>query len=291
MNLSMNRQKVLFILITAVLLFGLLLLAASLSNVELSPGQTYNLSSLLGDRGTPAVSTSGSGSDVAGRPSVFIKILFWAGVVVAIIYAFVSPQYRQRVLGAVIAIAIFLLLRTVIGQRLAKLQKMTVGEASVGGDLSSTPSLPEPPAFVTNPPDWIIWVVAGAVAFLLVMLGIYVWRLGRQKKVEPDRQFLFVQEAAQALQELDAGGNLKDVVLRCYLQMEGVMRQSQNMQRQQSMTPREFEEHLVKAGFSDDHIGRLVRLFEEVRYGERPSDVRAEREARDCLTAIVAAYG
>ena len=124
-------------------------------------------------------------------------------------------------------------------------------------------------------------------ALLLLSVVFYIWHRRRR----PDPQQMLVQEAEQALQELDAGGDLKDVVQRCYAQMEGVMRQSQNVERRQGMTPREFEGHLEKAGLSDEHIGRLIRLFEGVRYGERPSGGRVEREARDCLSVIVVTYG
>jgi hypothetical protein len=289
MDFRLNPQKVIFILITAVLLAGLVVLAGSLSQVELSSGNTFNILSLLRGGGGPVAPTSRLGEEIGGQPLVLFVILFWAGLVATIIYALVSPQFRRRALATFILVAVILFFFTIVGERLAELQGAAVEETPLGGDLSASPPLPEPPAFVTDPPDWIIWVVAEVVALLLVAFGIYIWTLRRQ--IEPDPRWLFVQEAEQALQELEAGNDLKDVVLRCYTQMESVMRQSQAIERRQSMTPREFEDHLLRAGFHDAHIGRLVRLFEEVRYGARPSDGRAEREARDCLSAIVASFG
>jgi hypothetical protein len=53
------------------------------------------------------------------------------------------------------------------------------------------------------------------------------------------------------------------------------------------MTPREFEARLATAGLREDHIQRLTRLFEAVRYGTQSPGKREEREAVDCLTAIV----
>ena len=291
MDLNLNRQKVKLILLTAVLLFGLVALAASLSQVELSQGQTFNLSSLLNVQQEYNAPSSGVSYESTGEPSVILMILFWVGLLAAIIFAFVSPQYRKRALTTLIAVTLFLLVRNVIEQRLAQVRGLFGAETSFNADITNSPPLPEPPAFVTEPPEWVIWIVALAAAVLLVAFGIYFWRQRRQPKPPQHPQRLFVQEAEQALQALDAGGDLKDVVLRCYAQMEGVMRQSQDMERERGMTPREFEVHLQKAGFRDDHIGRLVRLFEEVRYGQRSSDGRSEREARDCLTAIVASYG
>lgn len=291
MDLNFNRQKVILILITAVLLFGIVFLAASLSQVELSQGQTFNMSALLNAPERFDAPSGNVGGESTAEPSILLTILFWVGVVGTIIYAFVSPNYRKRALFILIAATLFILVRNVIEQRLAEVRGLMSAEVPSAGELGDSVPLPQPPPFVTNPPEWIIAMVAGILALLLVAFGVYLWRQREPKEVKPDSKRLFVQEAEQALQALDDGADLKDVVLRCYVQMESVMRQSQEIRRQQSMTPREFEEHLLKAGFRDDHIGRLVRLFEEVRYGERSSDGRAEREARDCLTAIVASYG
>jgi hypothetical protein len=63
------------------------------------------------------------------------------------------------------------------------------------------------------------------------------------------------------------------------------------LQRQEAMTPREFELLLAGAGLRDDHIGQLTRLFERVRYGGAAASERDEQEARACLSAIVQAYG
>ena len=57
------------------------------------------------------------------------------------------------------------------------------------------------------------------------------------------------------------------------------------------MTPRDFEAHLASRGFRDEHIGRLTRLFETVRYSSSDPGPEAEAEAIACLTAIVNEYG
>ena len=57
------------------------------------------------------------------------------------------------------------------------------------------------------------------------------------------------------------------------------------------MTPREFEQYLAKSGLRTEDIQRLTRLFESVRYGDKSPGKREEKEAVDCLNAIVRAYG
>ena len=69
------------------------------------------------------------------------------------------------------------------------------------------------------------------------------------------------------------------------------MAADRNVYRHQAMTPRDFEQHLTERGFSDEHIGRLTRLFETVRYSPGEPGPEDETEAKACLTAIVDAYG
>ena len=84
---------------------------------------------------------------------------------------------------------------------------------------------------------------------------------------------------------------MRNVVIRCYAKMSQVLRQSRKIQRHSAMTPREFGNHLAEIGLGDEHIQRLTRLFEGVRYGYRPSEWPVEREAIECLQAIVQTYG
>ena len=147
--------------------------------------------------------------------------------------------------------------------------------------------LPDPPAFITNPPAWFLLLFNITLVFLI--LGV-VGLLHKLLRPKPDTQTLLVQEAQSALADLEAGGDLQNTVMRCYARMSKVLAQSRDIERDKAMTPREFEIHLAEIGLRDEHIRRLTRLFEGVRYGARPSDRLAEHEALACLKAIVQAY-
>ncbi|HWQ12371.1 MAG TPA: DUF4129 domain-containing protein, partial [Roseiflexaceae bacterium] len=99
------------------------------------------------------------------------------------------------------------------------------------------------------------------------------------------------REAGAALAGLEAGADLRNTVLRCYAEMSRVLEARRGIQRDKTTTPREFEARLAAAGLRDEHIRRLTRLFERVRYGPRAPGPREEREALACLRAIVEAYG
>ena len=159
------------------------------------------------------------------------------------------------------------------------------GEGAAAGQGGA--GLPSPPTFITDPPTWFLLIVD--LLLVLIVLGA-LWLLWRLLRPKPDTQALLVQEARAALTDLQAGGDLRNVVLRCYARMCQVLRQSRNVERRRAMTPREFERHLAEIGLRDEHIQRLTRLFERVRYGAKPSSRPEEREAIACLTAIVQNY-
>ena len=73
--------------------------------------------------------------------------------------------------------------------------------------------------------------------------------------------------------------------------MNRVLQEQRGLERPKAMTPREFERYLLEMGLQDEHIRRLTRLFESVRYGTNAATPQDEREAVACLSAIVEAYG
>lgn len=97
-------------------------------------------------------------------------------------------------------------------------------------------------------------------------MGLFLWRRWRSPQ-NPLKGV--VQEARIALGDLRTGADVRDVVLRCYFQMGQLFQQRYGLERGQAMTAREFEEYLVAAGIMDEHVRRLTRLFESVRYSPR----------------------
>jgi hypothetical protein len=146
------------------------------------------------------------------------------------------------------------------------------------------------PGFVSQPPEWVVIIVSLVLAAVIVAL---IWlMLRRRRTAQPvDQARQVAAEAEEALAELQAGGDLRDTVMRCYSEMSEVLSRTSGLARRGSMTPREFEQFLIGAGVRDAHIQRLTRLFEAVRYGGRTTGERERREAIDCLTAIVRDHG
>ena len=69
--------------------------------------------------------------------------------------------------------------------------------------------------------------------------------------------------------------------------MTRIVKQQKGIERESTMTVREFEDYLVSSGLPQEAIQTLSRLFEQVRYGGTSEDTPQEELALSCLTDIV----
>jgi hypothetical protein len=150
------------------------------------------------------------------------------------------------------------------------------------------PALPEPPTYLENPPEWLIVGIN-----LLLLAGLFggIYALWRRLRPKSEAHAVVVTEVRRALTRLDAGGELKDVVIDCYARMVQGLEKRRRVKRHQAMTPREFEAYLADSGIASNHIHQLTELFELARYGARPANRETERKATQCLQAILEVYG
>jgi len=220
-------------------------------------------------------------------------LLFVVSIFVLWIITFIiNPQSRKRMitrlLGYVLILVTILWLFDEIRPQLS--EEGGGDDVEIGVDGSFLQDAPPLPAAVAEPPQWLVIVVT--LTIVGTVLGIaWLWWQRRRQAIDFGPAELLAFEAEQAAKTIEAGSDLKDTVLRCYRDMSRVLRDTQNIHRQEAMTPREFEAQLAGIGLSNDHIRRLTRLFESVRYGGNTATEREKREAVDCLNAIAHAYG
>lgn len=126
-----------------------------------------------------------------------------------------------------------------------------------------------------------------AVAFaLLSIIVIVLIRIFNRRRRESESRELVQWEAFNALNDIQAGSDLRNVIVRCYYQMNQAVEQARGVRRREGMTPREFERQLVHLGITPLPVSQLTRLFEEVRYGGKETGPETEELARSCLSAI-----
>jgi lipoprotein signal peptidase len=284
-----QRNKLLLLAQLALALVALALLASGISQIRLMPGESINLLGLF-SQNMDLTRGGNAGAEFSSDSEWFstLRQIFWIVIPVVIIYAIISPSYRRRLIRTAITFTILIFAMSRLMDRIA-IQEREVEEEGLGQmGLDAPGAVPAPPDYVNNAPEWTYWLVNIALALVIVTALLLVWRRFRPR---PDPHTEVIREVERALASLEAGGNVDDIVMQCYVDMTEVLRRDQRMERRQAMTPREFEAQLAQAGFEDEHIRRLTRLFERVRYSTESSGRRDELEALSCLRAIAANYG
>jgi len=296
-----KRRKILQSLILALSVAAILLLAGGLPNLRLKPGKSLNLydwflAQLISENSTDFsgndYETESPGSNLWSRLGEgyrsSIVIAFWLILFFSIVYAIVSPKFRRELVRMFVTIMLLFLLLPSIARRLAQRPRPAEVEEFPGQLSFGDTILPEPPPFIQQPPGWFL-ILVEVLLLVLVFVGIYlIWRRLRPKSYA---QAVVVKNVRQALSDLESGSELEDVVIACYTKMCRELQKSRHIGRHQAMTPREFEDHLTKAGITSAHIRQLTLLFEGVRYGAKPTDSIIEHNAKRCLQAILQAYG
>jgi len=269
-------------------LAALVLLVSGLGTVELQPGRPFPLRVIFGS-GSRMAFDSGS---VRSPSFAFVPIiLVWVVMPLLLVYLLLSPQARREFIKRVLRWTAITIL-VMIAAHYWRMGILRRSETAAADDRSvrpeELPRLPEMPDYITTPPQWFIIVVSLVLAGILVASAWWIIRRRRPRVGEPLVEI--AQGAEEALAEIRAGGNLRDTVMRCYDEMSRVL-QARGISRQNSMTPREFEQQLTSLGVRDEHVRGLTRLFESVRYGQHKAGASEEEQAVASLQAIVQGYG
>jgi hypothetical protein len=278
------RKRLGILLIAAIVVVCMVLLAASLRQIEFSPG--YRLPVQPQEEET----YDGTGLPVFSKYFEFLYLSFLILSVIflplAILYLIVSPEARNRMLRNLVLLAWIALLFLLIRRQPRLFEPIEL--LSVDGEVEALQGEVATAEFVAQPPPWAVTALAILLALLLaaavVGLAWIVWRRLRPA-ASPLEQL--AGEAAGALRALQAGADLRDTVLRCYAEMSRAVSVERGLRREAAMTPREFERRLAEAGLPATPVQQLTRLFEAVRYGARAPGVEEERQAIACLTDIL----
>jgi hypothetical protein len=290
-----KHQKLTPIFLLGVAILVIILLATGLTALEFRSGDLARILALLTQEKESLGADFAPAVDESFPIELLLLIFFWSLLAFAIIFAIVSPHYRKVLVRVfILTLCLAFVLSTLADRLRIEEQEQILPEEVEGGLVGETgelaaSELPEPPDFIARPPNWLMLFLYVVLVLVLLLVGLFLWRSWRSRF--PGEQALLVQHAEQALSDLTSGGDLRDVVMRCYARMSQVLYQSRNIKRDEAMTPREFESHLAEIGLRDDHIRQLTRLFEGVRYGTQTPDEYARYQAVNCLRAIVQNYG
>jgi hypothetical protein len=272
---NLKRKTLAFLLLAVILT---VLLAAALPALNLQPGIPLPFqrddSGALQSNQTPQASISFG---------TFSKAILESILVLIIIYALFESRkglpWKKILLPALMVGLLALIVLYILFAMLGVHINLN----------SSAPDVLPPAVNITPPPlgplpPGLLWLVWGGLAALVILLGIWLIRWVNRSAL-PDGSL--ESEAQQAIQALQSGAELKDVILRCYVQMSRVLQKEQKLELKQTMTAREFERLLEARGFPPAPVHQLTGLFEYARYGHRQPGPGDEAQALDCLQAIV----
>ena len=286
MMIAQKKSRALLYL--AVALVAMILLSAGISELKLLPGEPLRLGLKLQDLKKSMSAGPGDAPAIINR---VILAFFLVLTPLAIFFMLISPLARKRFLRhLVLLLLLFTFFYIIMYARpeslVGRIPSLTLPTLSLPAWLTGEPTH----QFNPNPPRWLTLALSLGVGVIAAVAIIIVARfiLSRRNSSADTRQNL-AREAREALEELQGGADLADIVMRCYYQMACVANEMRGIRRRRDMTPQEFEQLLKGAGLPKKPLRQLTRLFEEIRYGTKVPGEREERHAVRCLTAIVEA--
>ncbi len=275
--MSNNKKKgALIFLILG--LIAIIPLASGLSSLKLLPGQQFTLDSGADETGDEEEiiddePPNGITSPLVRNALLALLIVFVpAGLIVAIR----SPELFKEILKRDLRLFLFFLAGFYLFRQL---QLNGFFDRPEEGPAATALSIP---ALIQNPT-----VMMGfALGFLLLGTMVFsFWQLWR--RFSP---LLSVSQIAQeAIEDIQAGSDLRNAIVRCYFEMCRALQGVGRLERSKATTPRELARQLESAGIAGEYSQRLTRLFEKVRYGAETLGKNEEQEAIICLQAIVQA--
>jgi hypothetical protein len=285
-----NRPRTKTLIYAGLALLALLVLSATLNALTLDAGQPLPLQALAPQVLEP-------GGDL-GFEAVLIAIfrvaliLAWVIIPLYLLLLLVSKDARKRfVRMLMIYLPIILLLYMLAGRSGGEgaLQEISPGGFELGNmeEMAGEPGAPLPE--YQPPAPWVTTLttvlLAAAITLAAAGAGYMLYRRSRRAELSPLQQIQ--QEAQAALDAIEAGGDLREVIIRSYLQMVQALKQYRNIHRDRDMTPHEFQDYLEKRGLPREPVRQLTQLFEQVRYGGAAPGRQDERAAIASLNAII----
>jgi len=258
---------------------AVILMSASLPNLELNPGKGQ-IAVMKGEE-FESVGAASPNPYAFFMVRAFFLVL---GVLIplAIIFSLRVPEARWRLfLFLCVILVLFLLVNYIPWNR----SPVSLTGIQMPGSVASMLPSSTGKEYIPHPPRWIVYAASFSLSALVLGLSLFLWL--RWRRSQTSSLDLVAREAHKTIKELRAGADLKEGVIRCYYDMSRVLKEQHGLSRRHAMTTREFERYLEEAGLSGDHVRRLTRLFEKVRYGAKNLGEAEEGEAIDCLTAII----
>jgi len=281
-----RKDRGLLLGLVVVSLLAVTVLASGLSSVEIQSSRQFSVESAQGVADLVNLSIPDSAASALIFLAGFLRLLLLILLPFSIYYFIKSSSVRKRILIQVLYLVGFTYLILALSQSLGQspLEVMPEPLPSIPGPTAS----PDLIAGVSNVPGWVYVVASVAIAMLLVAVGVLAYRtLRASERLDHD----MAVEARWALDALDRGVSLENVIFRAYHQLCTTSSDRLGVRRHPNMTPTEYERVLARSGMPSSPLASLTRLFEKARYGSAALGDDDEREAVAALRLILGEGG
>ncbi|MEE4195968.1 MAG: DUF4129 domain-containing protein, partial [Anaerolineae bacterium] len=269
-----NRPSLRIYLIMAAAVIVLLLLAVSVSQLELQEGYTVPIAEqdVGGIMEENPPTTSGEIFEAIMR-GIFALTL--VALPIYIIQSLFSPEGRRRLLVNILIIAMLFVFLSLLNETEENPQEfLQEEETEMSGDpfefLAEDPDAEPVPEMPEEAPPWVntlvIILLVGLILAIVVGIYLYVERQRRRRMSALDQ---VAEQAQDAIDKLRAGADFNSTILQCYYEMNRIISEELELRRSGSMTARDFEGYLIDKGIPYRPIDDLTKLFERARYSNR----------------------
>jgi len=266
-------------------LLALILLSASLDSLILRPGESFNF---------------GQSDQEILSGEWITRLIIFALIYLVLLLLIAVPTDIWRHWRSATAVLLLLLLALISLMWLASIDREMPGPepepfATPTGEDESEPEPPpisfeldlEPPP---PQPAWVSWLSGLILAVTALGLTVAAVRcIWRRTTLDEEALAELAAEAQAALDSLRSGDLLRDVIIRCYVEMARTLSDMREIQREEAMTPREFEQRLIELELPAGPVTDLTRLFEAARYGLYTASAEDQATAVTSLEAIIVA--
>ena len=288
-----NRQKIIPGTAILLALTAIVLLSAGISGITvLDPGTTFFRSDQSSSEETVDVGSQVLPAEIYEVPIMVIALLILVPFLLFILIMIFVPKARGRAIRNFLMILMWAFLLYALNswsntEQVEETEEIVseIIESPITSFQQDVALLPE---FNTDSPDWLVYLIGIVVILGIAGTGYYLYLRSSQVEGEEDLELL-ANEAQSAIDEIQAGGDFRNAILRCYSQMCIILRRDRGLYRSHWMTPREFEQRMLRAGLPRKPVAGLTQLFEFVRYAGYDPDSEQETLAIDYLDAIAAA--
>jgi len=281
-----RKDRGLLLGLVVVSLLAVTVLASGLSSVEIQNSRQFSVESAQSVADLANLSIPASAASALIFLAGFLRLLLLILLPFSIYYFIKSSKARKRILIQVLYLIGFTYLILALSQSLGQSPVEVTPEPLP--KIPGSTAAPELIAGAANVPGWVYVIASVILAVLLAAVAVLAYRWFR---ASGSSDHDMAAEARWALEALDRGVSLENVIFRAYHQLCTTSSDRLGVRRHPDMTPTEYERVLARSGIPSSPLASLTRLFEKARYGSAALGDDDERKAVAALRLILGEAG